>query len=54
MNKDFRKVFFRAVGLAMGIATLVLNIIKPIEIRSAISLLSIGLICLAIDQLENK
>lgn len=54
MNKSFRKVIFKGIGLAMGIATLVLNIIKPIDSKSAISLLSIGLICLGIDQLENK
>ncbi|WP_160197177.1 hypothetical protein [Senegalia massiliensis] len=54
MNKEFRKVIFKAIGLGMGVATLVLNIMKSIGFKSAISLLSIGLICLAIDQLENK
>lgn len=54
MNKEFRKVIFKAIGLGMGVATLVLNVLKSIEIKSSISLLSIGLICLAINQLENK
>lgn len=54
MNKSFRRIIFKAIGLAMGVSTLVLNIIKPLEGKNAISLLSIGLICLAIDQLENK
>lgn len=54
MNKDLKRLIFKAVGLAMGIATLVLNIIKALEIKNAITLLSIGLICLAINELENK
>lgn len=54
MNKDFKKLIFKSIGLAMGIATLVLNIINTLESKSAITLLSIGLICLAISELENK
>ena len=54
MNKDLKKLIFKSIGLAMGIATLVLNIIKTLESKSAITLLSIGLICLAISELENK
>lgn len=54
MNKDLKTLIFQAVALAMGIASLVLNIMGTIEIKNSISLLSIGLICLAISQLENK
>ncbi|MEW9094621.1 MAG: hypothetical protein AB2417_06015 [Clostridiaceae bacterium] len=54
MNKDLKKLIFKSIGLAMGVATLALNIIKPLESKSAITLLSIGLICLAISELENK
>lgn len=54
MNKDLKKFIFRAVGLAMGVATLVLNIMNTLESKSAITLLSIGLISLAISELENK
>lgn len=54
MNIGFRRVIFKAIGLAMGVSTLVLNIIKPLESKGSIFLLSIGLICLAIDELENK
>jgi len=54
MNKDLKKLIFKSIGLAMGVATLVLNIIKTLESKSSIILLSIGLICLAISELENK
>lgn len=53
-NGDLKKLIFKAVGLAMGIGTLVLNIMNKLEAKSAITLLSIGLICLAISELENK
>ncbi|MDF2882633.1 MAG: hypothetical protein K0R54_3190 [Clostridiaceae bacterium] len=54
MNKNLRKPIFKAIGLGMGIATLVLNIINTLESKSAITLLSIGLICLAISEFNNK
>lgn len=54
MNQNFKQFIFKAIGLAMGIATLVLNIINGIESKSAITLLSIGLICLAISDLESN
>ncbi|WP_312831764.1 hypothetical protein [Sedimentibacter saalensis] len=54
MNKDIKNMIFKSIGLAMGIATLVLNVIIALESKSAITLLSIGLICLAINELEAK
>lgn len=54
MNKDFKNMIFKSIGLAMGIATLVLNIMKAIESESAVTLLSVGLISLAISELERK
>lgn len=54
MNKDLKKLIFKSIGLAMGVATLVLNIIKTPESKSSITLLSIGLVCLAISEFENK
>ncbi|WP_416829227.1 hypothetical protein [Ectobacillus polymachus] len=54
MNKDFKKFIFKSIGLAMGIATLVLNMIQTLDSKSAITLLSIGLICLTISDIENK
>lgn len=54
MDNGFGKVIFKAVALAMGVATLVLSIIRQDQDKNAIILLSIGLICLAIDRPENK
>lgn len=54
MDKGLKKVVFPAVALGMGVSTLVLSIIKQLEVKTAITLLSIGLICLGIAQLGNK
>ena len=54
MNKDLKKLIFKSIGLAMGVSTLMLSLITTLESKSAITLLSIGLICLAISDLENK
>lgn len=53
MNKDLKKLIFKSVALAMGVATFVLNLITTLESKNAIGLLSIGLICLAISEFEN-
>jgi hypothetical protein len=45
---------FRIVGLAMGVATLMLNLLGDIGLRPAISLLSIGLVCLALAELKMR
>ncbi|MFS0576961.1 hypothetical protein AB1K83_15075 [Sporosarcina sp. 179-K 3D1 HS] len=54
MRKGFKKIIFQSIGLAMGIATLVLTVLEELESKSAIIFLSIGLICLAISKLENQ
>lgn len=54
MKNDFKKFIFKSISLAMGIATLVLNIMGTLENETAVTLLSIGLICLAISELEDK
>lgn len=54
MNKDLKNLIFKSIGLAMGIATLVLTVMKTLDSKSAITLLSFGLICLAISELETK
>ena len=47
-------VAFKGVALAMGIAVVVLSIMKQIEMESAITMLGIGLTCLAISSLSKK
>ena len=47
-------VAFKGVALAMGIAVVVLSIMKQLEIESAITMLGIGLTSLAISSLSKK
>ncbi|WP_155961302.1 hypothetical protein [Sporosarcina sp. P33] len=47
-------IIFKAVALAMGVSTLVLNILGDLSADPAITLLSIGVSCLAIAQLQDK
>lgn len=54
MNDDLKKLVFKSVALAMGVASLVLNLLGSIEIKNSIIFLSLGLICLALSQFENK
>lgn len=54
MNKNLKPLIFRSIGLAMGVAAFVLNLIKTLELKTAITLLSISLICLAISEFEDK
>ena len=43
----------KAVGLAMGVATLVLSILGNVESTAAISMLAIGLVCIGIVQFRS-
>ena len=43
----------RAVGLAMGVATLVLSVLGKLDGRTAATLLSIGVTCIGIVQLSE-
>ena len=47
-------VAFKGVALAMGIAVVVLSIMKQIEMESAITMLGIGLTSLAITSFPKK
>lgn len=42
------------VGLAMGICIIVTSTLKQIELNTAITMLGIGMTCLAIYLLKNK
>jgi hypothetical protein len=44
---------FKAVGLAMAVAVVVLNILKAASVEISILLLGIGLFCLAIVNLDH-
>ena len=42
------------VGLAMGICVIVTSILKQIEVNNAITMIGIGMSCLAVYLLKNK
>ena len=44
----------KAIALAMGIAVAVLLVLNKFEMKSAISMLGIGLVCLAITQFSER
>lgn len=53
-NNDLINNACIAVSLAMGIAVIVLNIFNQVEIKNAITLLSIGLVSISFYMLNNK
>ena len=52
-NSGFVSVILRAVALAMGVAVVVLSILKTIDLNTAVLLLGIGLAALAITTFEG-
>ena len=51
---DIINIALIGVGLAMGICIVVTSILKQIDTNSAITMLGIGMSCLAIYLLKNK
>lgn len=52
--KQVTQVIFKAISLAMGIAVIVLSILKELDISSGFIMLGIGLFSLALDSLRNN
>ncbi|MDR2753592.1 MAG: helix-turn-helix domain-containing protein [Oscillospiraceae bacterium] len=48
------RLILRAVALAMGVATVVLSLLKEIDLPDAVTMLGIGMVCLAVYTLEQK
>ena len=48
------ELILRAVSLAMGVAVLVLNLLGKSDMRGSISMLGLGLTCLALAQLKRE
>lgn len=53
MNKTINLIL-TAVALGMGVGTIVLNMLNEIDISTALSMLSISVICLALVKLQQK
>ena len=51
---DIISVIFRAVALAMGVAAAVLSVLGELETESGLTMLGIGLGCLAVYTFTDK
>jgi hypothetical protein len=54
MNKDLLDTIFKAVAVGMGVAVITLNTLGSLTADSAVTLLGIGLTCLAIASLQKN
>lgn len=54
MNKNLVKTILLAVALGVGVGAGVLSVMGKMEASNGILLLSIGVVCLAIVQLQEK
>lgn len=55
MNKIFSGlIIFKAVGMAMGVAVIVLTILKAASVETSITLLGTGLFCLGVAVLQKE
>ncbi len=52
--KELANTVFKAVGLAMGVATAVLLVLQKIETSSALTLLAIGVTALGLSLFTTK
>ena len=53
-NNDLINNACIAISLAMGIAVIVLNVLNQVDIKNAITLLSIGLVSISFYMLNNR
>ena len=52
--KEIIDLVFKAVGVGMGIAVVVLNVLDELQVNDAITMLGIGLACISISLLSNN
>jgi hypothetical protein len=54
MNKNLLDTIFKAVAVGMGVAVITLNTLGSLSVDTAVTLLGIGLTCLAIASLQKS
>lgn len=54
MTGNLSKTIFNGLALAMGVAVVVLNIVDPLSVANAASLLAIGVAALGIAGLQKE
>ncbi len=53
MNKNLLSTIFNGIAVAMGVAVVVLNIVNPLTLTNATTLLGIGVLALGIAGLQK-
>jgi len=54
MNKNILSVALKGIALAMGVAVTVLNILDTTTVDNSISMMSFGLVALALAALQKE
>ncbi|GAB4544089.1 MAG: hypothetical protein Fur002_16970 [Anaerolineales bacterium] len=54
MNKKLTALVLKAVGMAMGVAVIVLGILKAADVETSVTLLGIGLFALGLAALNEE
>ncbi len=52
--KEITNTVFKSIGLAMGVAVVVLSILNQLDAQTSVTMLGMGLVCLALSTLNNK
>lgn len=52
--REIISIIFKALTLAMGVAVVVLSCLSELELRSAATMLGIGLACAGVAMLEKQ
>ncbi len=52
--KKIVNLICRCVGLGMGVAVVVLNVLEKLDVNSAITMLGIGLFAISLSLIESK
>lgn len=53
-NQPLMQLILKAVALAMGVAAVVLSILNTAPVQTLVTLLGIGLFCLALAAMQNS
>ena len=53
MYKNITKIALKGIGLAMGIAVIVLSTLKTLDVNSGVSMLGMGLTALALASFQE-
>ena len=53
-NQPLSQLILKGVALAMGVASVVLGILNAASVQTLVTLLGIGLFCLALAALQNS